>query len=139
MVKFLIIRLSSIGDIVLTTPVIRCLKKQVEEAEIHFLTKAKYSSILEANPYIDKLHLLDNNLGSTISELKSENFDYIIDLHRNFRSLRVRSSLKIMSFTVDKINSQDLDSLRLVNDDVVHDVLCGLTQCEPMPRSPSRR
>ncbi len=37
--KFLIIRFSSIGDIVLTTPVVRCLKQQVAGAEVHYLTK----------------------------------------------------------------------------------------------------
>ena len=51
--KFLIIRFSSIGDIVLTTPVIRCLKKQVPGAEVHFLTKETFHSIVEHNPYID--------------------------------------------------------------------------------------
>ena len=43
MVKFLVIRFSSIGDIVLTTPVIRLLKSQVGDAEIHFLTKKQYA------------------------------------------------------------------------------------------------
>ena len=44
--KFLIIRFSSIGDIVLTTPVVRCLKKQVLSAEVHYLTKAAFRPIL---------------------------------------------------------------------------------------------
>lgn len=56
------------------------------------------------NPYIDKIHILDGNMHALLQSLKVEQFDYILDLHRNFRSLRVRSSLKIMSFTVDKIN-----------------------------------
>ncbi len=56
--KFLIIRFSSIGDIVLTTPVIRCLKKQVPDAEVHFLVNDSFSSVIEHNPYIDKLHVL---------------------------------------------------------------------------------
>ncbi len=50
MVKFLIVRFSSIGDIVLTTPVIRHLKNQVEDAQVHFLTKKSYASLLDANP-----------------------------------------------------------------------------------------
>ena len=54
--KFLVIRLSSIGDIVLTTPVVRCLKRQIVTAEVHYLTKNAFSSILAANPYIDKIH-----------------------------------------------------------------------------------
>ena len=52
--KVLIIRFSSIGDIVLTTPVVRCLKKQLN-AEIHYLTKQSYQSVIAANPYIDEV------------------------------------------------------------------------------------
>lgn len=106
MVKFLIIRFSSIGDIVLTTPVIRCMKKQIEDVEIHYLTKAKYKSILLANPYIDKLHAFDNDYKSLIETLRAENFDYIIDLHRNIRSYRIKSALKRYYFSFNKLNIQ---------------------------------
>jgi len=63
---------SSIGDIVLTTPVIRCLKQQLN-AEIHYLTKPNFASILNTNPYIDKLHILDKSLIAKAKELQSEN------------------------------------------------------------------
>jgi ADP-heptose:LPS heptosyltransferase len=102
--KFLIIRFSSIGDIVLTTPVIRCLKKQVPDAEIHFLTKSNYLQILSSNPYIDKIHYLEQSLQSVISDLKRENFDYIIDLHHNLRSMKVKEALKTKSWSFDKLN-----------------------------------
>lgn len=104
--RFLIIRFSSIGDIVLTTPVIRCLKKQVEDAEIHYLTKPQFSKILEKNHYIDKVHVLKKSLSETIHELKYEHFDYIIDLHKNLRSFRVKNKLKIISFSFDKLNKE---------------------------------
>ncbi len=104
MVKFLIIRFSSIGDIVLTTPVIRCLKTQVDEAQIHFLVKKQFAPVVSQNPYIDKLHIFKNDLNDTIQELKSEHFDYIIDLHRNIRSSILRSRLRLFSFQVKKIN-----------------------------------
>lgn len=106
MVKFLIIRFSSIGDIVLTTPVIRCMKKQIEDVEIHYLTKLKYKSILVANPNIFKIHLLENNIRSLLDTLKKENFDYIIDLHHNLRSFRIKSALKRLSFSFNKLNYQ---------------------------------
>jgi ADP-heptose:LPS heptosyltransferase len=51
--KFLVIRFSSIGDIVLTTPVVRCLKQQVPEAEVHFLTKKSFAGIVVNNPHVD--------------------------------------------------------------------------------------
>ncbi|HEX2934260.1 MAG TPA: hypothetical protein VHO72_02810, partial [Bacteroidales bacterium] len=104
MVKYLIIRFSSIGDIVLTTPVIRCLKNQVEDAEVHFLTKKAYSSILAYNPYIDKLHFLEDSLSKVIDQLKQENFDYIIDLHHNLRTSIIKSRMKPLAFSFNKLN-----------------------------------
>jgi len=103
--KFLIIRFSSIGDIVLTTPVIRCLKQQVAGAEVHYLTKYSFRGIIETNPYVDKVHLLQSDLAATIDELKKENFDYIIDLHHNLRTLKVKRALqKVPSFSFNKLN-----------------------------------
>ena len=104
MIKFLIIRFSSIGDIVLTTPVIRMLKQQVPDAEIHFLTKPQFSILIENNPYIDKKHYLKPEFADTISELKNEYFDYIIDLHNNLRTSRIKSKLNLPAFTFDKLN-----------------------------------
>ncbi len=104
MVKFLIIRFSSIGDIVLTTPVVRCLKTQVEGAEVHFLTKKAFTPVLAHNPYIDKLHVLQDSLSQTINALRQEGFDYIIDLHHNLRTLRVKNKLKVLSFSFNKLN-----------------------------------
>ncbi len=103
-VKILIIRLSSIGDIVLTSLVVRCLKNQLKNAEIHFATKQQFEFILKSNPYIDKVHVLDDNLGELISSLEKENFGYIIDLHHNFRSAWVKRSLKVKSFSVNKLD-----------------------------------
>jgi len=102
--KFLIIRFSSIGDIVLTTPVIRCLKKQLPDDEVHYVTKPQFAPILENNPYIDKLHLL-SDLKTTISELKKERFDYIIDLHHNLRTWRLKTAMfEVLSYSFNKLN-----------------------------------
>ncbi|HAH22180.1 MAG TPA: glycosyl transferase [Prolixibacteraceae bacterium] len=102
--KFLIIRFSSIGDIVLTSPVARCLKTQFPEAEVHYLTKKRNADLLIANPYIDKIQLLDDSLTETIRRLKAERYDFIIDLHHNLRSLRVKVGLQTKSFSFDKLN-----------------------------------
>ena len=104
MPKFLIIRFSSIGDIVLSTPVIRCLKKQVPDAEIHFLTRTAFKEVLSGNPYIDKLHLLDDKLPDILFQLKKIRFDCIIDLHHNQRSWLVKRSLKTPSKSFHKLN-----------------------------------
>ncbi len=111
-IKYLIIRFSSIGDIVLTTPLVRCLKMQVEGAEIHYVTKPRHEKLVSSNPYIDKVHLLSSNLNELISLLQEEQFDYIIDLHQNLRSNRIKNRLKIPSFSLKKLN---LEKYLLVN------------------------
>src|SRR5690606_26813965 len=107
-VKILIIRLSSIGDIVLTSLVVRCLKNQIKNAEIHFVSKQQYACILKSNPYIDFVHVLEENFGDLIQELTSEKFDYIIDLHHNFRSGRLKRNLQAKAFSVNKLNWQKM-------------------------------
>jgi lipopolysaccharide heptosyltransferase II len=102
--KILIIRFSSIGDIVLTTPVIRCVKQQLEDCEIHYLTKRSFKSILENNPYITKLHLIEKDVNEVIDDLRKENFDHIIDLHNNLRSLQVKLKLRKPSTSFKKMN-----------------------------------
>lgn len=104
--KFLVIRFSSIGDIVLTTPVVRCLKQQVPNATVHFLTKKSFRGIVETNPYIDKVILLDESWDLMIHELKQEEYDYVIDLHHNIRTLRVKKALGAKSFSFNKLNLQ---------------------------------
>jgi len=103
--KFLIIRFSSIGDIVLTTPVIRCLRKKFPDAQIHFLTKQSFKNIIASNPYVDKIHTLGDSFELMLHELKTEEYDYIIDLHHNLRTLRIKRFLKnVKSFSFNKLN-----------------------------------
>ncbi len=101
--KILVIRLSSIGDIVLTTPVVRCLKKQLN-AEVHFLTKKSYYSIVSHNPYIDKVHLYGSDRAKMMNKLKQENYDLIIDLHHNFRTQLIKWQLGKKSYSFNKLN-----------------------------------
>ena len=106
-VKILVIRFSSIGDIVLTTPVLRCLKEQLDgEVELHYLTKKQYKSVIEHNPHISRIHTIEKSTNEIIEELKSVGFDYVVDLHKNLRSRRVIKNLKVMSFSFDKLNYQ---------------------------------
>lgn len=109
--KILILRFSSIGDIVLTTPVVRCLKMQFasihnEEVELHYATKSSFESVLKYNPYLDKIHLLqkEQSLSDFISLLKKENFDIIIDLHKNLRTSIIKFRLHAKSYTFEKLN-----------------------------------
>lgn len=105
--KILIIRFSSIGDIVLTTPVIRCLKTQLPGVEVHYATKKQFAGLLSANPYIDKIHSFEEKkLPALIEALDAEHFDYIVDLHNNFRSFLIRSNLGLHYRAFRKLNVQ---------------------------------
>ena len=104
MKKILIIRFSSIGDIVLTTPVIRCLKMQKPEMEIHFLTKKSFKGIVENNPYLTKVHCIEKDVKEIVKELKKENFDFVVDLHNNIRSMQAKTALGKPSASFRKLN-----------------------------------
>ncbi|MEI6489885.1 MAG: glycosyltransferase family 9 protein [Bacteroidota bacterium] len=104
MKKILIIRFSSIGDIVLTTPVIRCLKMQKPEMEIHFLTKKSFKGIVENNPYLTKVHCIEKDVKEIVKELKKENFDFVVDLHNNIRSMQTKTALGKPSTSFRKLN-----------------------------------
>ena len=106
--KFLVIRFSSIGDIALTTPVLRCMKTQLPEAKLHFLVRSRFRTVVANNPYIDQIHLLGDDWDKMIDELKAEKFDYVIDLHHNLRTFRVKRALKIPSFSFKKLNFRKL-------------------------------
>lgn len=100
--KILVIRFSSMGDIIYTTPVVRCLKKQIPGAEVHFITKPAFKYIYDNNPYVDKLLLLKPELSATIKDIKAEQYDYIIDLHNNLRTALIKLRTGIKSSTYKK-------------------------------------
>lgn len=102
--KILIIRFSSIGDIVLTTPVIRAIKQQIPNSEVHFATKKHFGLLLENNPYIDKLQLFDKQLLQFAKMLKNEKYDVVIDLHHNLRTRIIKSIIKVKTYHFDKLN-----------------------------------
>lgn len=87
--KILLVRFSSIGDIVLTSALVRCLHLQLE-AEIHFLTKLSFKSIVAYNPHVSKVVTIDKKVNEVGALLKSERYDMVIDLHQNIRSLIVK-------------------------------------------------
>lgn len=103
MQKILIIRFSSIGDIVLTTPVIRCIRQQTG-AEVHFLTKENFRSVVEHNPHIAQIHTIRKRVGEALPALRAERFDAVVDLHRNLRSAQVKRALGVPAHSFDKLN-----------------------------------
>ncbi|MBK9338683.1 MAG: glycosyltransferase family 9 protein [Lewinellaceae bacterium] len=101
--KILLLRFSSIGDIVLTTPLARCLKQQLG-AEVHFLTKQAFAPILTPNPHINRVFTFDKNLAEVLPALRREHYDWVLDLHHNLRSARVKWALGRPARAFDKLN-----------------------------------
>ena len=105
--KILILRFSSIGDIVLTTPVPRTLKIQLD-AEVHYCTMDKYAIVLSENPFIDKLICFEKGkkgaLAQLIKTLRAEQYDYIIDLHHNLFTFIIKQRLGVPSYSFNKHN-----------------------------------
>jgi heptosyltransferase-2 len=92
--KILVIRLSSIGDIILTTPLLRNLRRRFPKAQIDFVTKATFSDLLRHHPAVDHLHEVVPERGAAglrkLGEsLRQEQYDVVLDVHKNFRSFQL--------------------------------------------------
>jgi len=111
--KILLIRFSSIGDIVLTSPVIRCIKEQVPNAEVHVITKKQFAFIFQNNPRVDKVYSINKKVSEVLSSLKEEKYDHIIDLHNNLRSMQVKLALKVPATSFKKLNIKKLQAVKL--------------------------
>ncbi len=118
--KILCLRFSSIGDIVLTTPVVRVLHEQLGH-EVHFVTKKNFAPIMQVNPHVAKVYVFDKDIAGLIPELKAERYDHVIDLHHNLRSWRLKRALGRPSRSFDKLN---MEKWLLVNTGI--DLLPGM-------------
>jgi len=91
--KILIIRLSSLGDILLTTPLLRTLKNKFPKSIIDFLLREQYIDAIVNNPHINSIIPISRNYKHR--ELKKKilenSYDLIIDLQNNFRSRKILS------------------------------------------------
>jgi heptosyltransferase-2 len=111
--RILIIRLSSLGDILLTTPLVRSLKKKYPHIFIDFLLREEYADIYKHNPYINKLFMIKRESKTIPEELSSTKYDLIIDLQNNFRSAGIKK--KIKSEEIRLFVKRTVDKLLLVN------------------------
>lgn len=89
MKRILVIRLSSFGDIILSFPLLKKLREKFPESEIDFLTKKNYEAIVLLNPHVNRVLTLEESLNESRRKVKSEKYDLILDIHKNFRSLFV--------------------------------------------------
>ena len=102
--KVLVVRFSSIGDILMTTPVLRCLQEQLPGLQLHYLTKRKFAFVLEGNPRVDRFHYLEDSFSDLIRQLKEERFNYLVDLHHNLRTFRLKRALGVPHSAYFKAN-----------------------------------
>lgn len=102
----LVIRFSSIGDILLTSPVVRCIKQTYPDAQVHFLTKKSFAELVSYNPTIAEVHLWTDDNTDLIKTLKEISFDVVIDLHNNLRTTLLKSKLGVPAHKFPKLNVQ---------------------------------
>jgi lipopolysaccharide heptosyltransferase II len=111
--KILIIRLSSLGDVLLSTPLVRSIKKAYPQIQIDFILKEQYRDLYKLNPYINSLITYHADSSDQIkNSIKQNNYDVIIDLQNNFRSAAL---LKGVNAKVFKFSKRSLDKFLLVN------------------------
>src|SRR5438105_414440 len=89
MQKILVIRLSSLGDVILTTPAFKNLKNYWPACHISVLVKPQFAAALEGNPFIDEI-IPFRSLGETWSIIRKQKFTHLLDLHGNLRSFLIR-------------------------------------------------
>lgn len=92
--RILCVRFSAMGDIILTSHMIRLLKQRFPDAAIDFLVKKKYASLIQYNPNIHQKFVFDTEKGFSdilrlIRQIRKQHYDAVIDLQRNFRSVVV--------------------------------------------------
>lgn len=102
--KILVVRFSSIGDIVLTSPIVRCLKQQIPNATIHFLTKKPFRALVDNNPYIDQVYAIDKSIDECLPRLKNEKYDFVVDLHNNMRTFGLKNKLRVPAAAFPKLH-----------------------------------
>ena len=89
--------MSSIGDIILTTALIRCVRSKFPEAQIDFLVKKQFYEVVQYNPCLSNILIFEKGkkLKELRQQIKQEKYDWIIDIHQNIRSLYLKTGLNI--------------------------------------------
>ena len=97
--SILILRFSSIGDIVHSTSVIGTLKSYFPDSSIDFMTLSKFAPLVQNHPIINRVFSVDINdkyfslrkIGFSIQE---NGYDLVIDLHNTTRSRIIRNAMR---------------------------------------------
>ena len=92
MLRILCVRFSSIGDVLLTTPLVRALHRRHPEAELYFVTKRAMAPLVVENPHLTNVFALgpDEPLGDFAQRLRALGPTHGLDLHGSLRSTALR-------------------------------------------------
>lgn len=106
--KILVFRLSAIGDIVLTTALLRNLRKTFPHAQIDFVVKKQFASLLQSVPYVSNVYEFDSKKGlkglfALRKMLAAQNYNALLDIHKNWRSLFVTSTIRGKRYVYKKM------------------------------------
>ncbi len=87
--------MSSIGDVLLASPLIRILQKNIPDCSIDFVIKERFKELVAYHPGISKIHVYDRgrSLRAIRQQIRAERYDTIIDIHKNFRSIYLRTGV----------------------------------------------
>lgn len=86
MKKILLIRLSSIGDIVLTSLAIRCIRNTFPDIQIDFLTNPSFAFLVEKHLNVDQVKVFSSSIWDTAQEIVDEQYDAVFDLHAKVKT-----------------------------------------------------
>lgn len=105
--KTLVIRFSSIGDIVLSTPLLRVLRGRFPQAQIDYVTRSEYAELVKSNSNINHTYAFDaaggfDGLRDLKKKIREERYDLIVDIHDSLRSKYLRSLPGTKRVVVDK-------------------------------------
>lgn len=92
--RFLVIRLSAMGDVLLATPLVRWLKNRFPEADIDFLVKKPYEPLLRANQHLHRVLAFDTEerggFWRVLKQIRGGGYDFVVDLQASPRSAVLR-------------------------------------------------
>ncbi len=117
MPKFLIIRFSSIGDIIQCMSVVGGIKKEFPNAQIDWVTRSDMAPILSIDKRINRVWAFDKKEGfkgllKLSRILRKERYDYIYDAHLNIRSAVIKSQLVFNIFRFPKVVTRSKDRIK---------------------------
>lgn len=107
MEKILVVRLSSIGDIILSTPLIRVLRRHYPQTKIHYAIKKEFASLLKHNPNVDRIIEVDSKeINPTRQVITEEHYDWVLNIQKSHRATQLLSGVprqKICTYSKERL------------------------------------